>query len=171
MNLFSSTPLRTVPVADDPSHRVHADYKGRLVHSPRAGVETLYDLAKDAFARYGDRHCMAKRVFLGWKVPNKIKHFDDTIIWKTYKQVGDEAHKFGAALRKAGLVPAPPATDLNEVKTPWSDNLSVVCCHYLYRLTSLSWSLVPSRMAIFENTCPDWMVAAIGSVSQSISVV
>lgn len=117
--LWAAPALRTVPVADDPSHRVHSDYKGRLVQTPHEGVATLYDLLMDALARYGDNNCMAQRVFLGWKVPHKVKHFDDTILWRTYRQVADEAHKFGAALRAAGLVPAPPTTDLDKVKTPW----------------------------------------------------
>jgi hypothetical protein len=106
-------------VADDPSHRVHADYKDNLVQTPRDGVDTLYDLAKDAFQRYGSNHCMANRVFLGWKVDKKVKHFDTNVVWRTYEQVCEEAHKFGASLRAAGLQTAPATTTLDKVKTPW----------------------------------------------------
>jgi hypothetical protein len=98
---------------------VHAEYKGNLVSKPHDNVDTLYDLAKDAFQRYGETNCMAQRAFLGWKVPNKVKHFSEEISWRTYDQVGIEAHKFGAALRAAGLQPAPPTTNLLKVKTPW----------------------------------------------------
>ena len=55
------------------------------------------------------------------------------------------SHKFGAALRNAGLEPAPPTTNLEKVKTN-------------------------SRLAIFENTCPEWLMASLGAFSQSITV-
>jgi len=144
-NLFKSTPLRSVPVGDDPSHRVHPDYKGRLAQTPREGVATLYDLAKDAFARYGSRNCMGTRVFKGWKTPGKVKHFGD-IEWLSFAEVGVQVHKFGAALRSAGMKPAPSTTDLSMCTTP-------------------------SRMVIYENTCAQWMIAAMGAFSQGITVV
>lgn len=143
---FSDKPLRSVPVNDsDPSHRVDPRYKGALAKTPRDGVATLYDLAKDSFSRYGSRHCMGTREFKGWKVPGKVKEFGD-IHWVTYADVGVKAHKFGAALRAAGLKAAPPTTDLN-------------------RCTE------PCRIAIFENTCSEWMIAAIGSFTQALTVV
>jgi long-chain acyl-CoA synthetase len=144
--LFTPEPLRTVPVNDDESHRVDPRFRGNLAVTPRDGVETLYDLAKDAFKRYGARHCMGYRKFLGWKVPNKVKHFDTAITFKSFADVGADAHKFGAALRKCGIVPANDTTTLSKVETS-------------------------SRIAIFENTCADWMVAAMGAFSQSATVV
>mmetsp|Transcript_6473 Transcript_6473/g.16585 ORF Transcript_6473/g.16585 Transcript_6473/m.16585 type:complete len:725 (-) Transcript_6473:151-2325(-) len=143
-NLFKSEPLRSVPVANDESHRVHPDFKGHLATTPRDGVATLYDLAKDAFQRYGNRNCMGSRKFLGWKEPGKVKEFGETS-WKSFAQVGVDAHKFGAALRANGCVPAPPTTNLKKVSTS-------------------------SRIAIFENTCPDWMVACVGAFTQAITV-
>jgi long-chain acyl-CoA synthetase len=137
--------MRSVPVADDESHRVDPRYKHKLAATPRDGVETLYDLAKDAFARYGTRRCMGTRQFLGWKVPGKVKNFGDGIHWLTFSEVGVMAHKFGAACRSAGMQPAPYTTTLEAVKSP-------------------------CRVAIFENTCGDWMVAAIGCFTQSITV-
>mmetsp|Transcript_27749 Transcript_27749/g.64395 ORF Transcript_27749/g.64395 Transcript_27749/m.64395 type:complete len:716 (-) Transcript_27749:145-2292(-) len=139
-------PLRSVPVGDDPSHRVRADFRdGGLAKTPRAGIETLYDLTKDAIERYGERKCMGSRNLVGWKVPGKVKHFGDEISWKSFSQMGREAHKFGAALRAAGMIPAPDTTNLEKVQTP-------------------------SRMAIFENTCAEWMTACIGAFTQSITV-
>lgn len=138
-------PVRSVPVENDPSHRVHPDYKGALAETPREGVATLYDLAKDAFQRYGSRNCMGTREFKGWKVEKKIKHFGD-VTYLSFSDVGVQAHKFGAALRAAGMKAAPSTTDLSECKTP-------------------------SRIAIFENTCSEWMIAAIGSFTQSVTVV
>eukprot|EP00522_Entomoneis_paludosa_P008779 CAMPEP_0172447754 /NCGR_PEP_ID=MMETSP1065-20121228/6982_1 /TAXON_ID=265537 /ORGANISM="Amphiprora paludosa, Strain CCMP125" /LENGTH=724 /DNA_ID=CAMNT_0013199121 /DNA_START=71 /DNA_END=2245 /DNA_ORIENTATION=- len=143
-NLFKTEPVRSVPVGDDFSHRVHPDYTNGLATTPREGVATLYDLAKDAFQRYGGRDCMGTREFLGWKKPGKVKHFGKTS-WKSFSTVGTEAHKFGAALRANGCVPAPDTTDLSKVTTS-------------------------SRIAIFENTCADWMVAAIGAFTQAITV-
>lgn len=140
---FSKEPMRSVPVADDESHRVDARYREKLIETPRPGVATLYDLARDSFKRYGARECMGTRKFLGWKTP-KMKEFGD-IQWKSFADIGVDAHKFGAALRSAGMQPAPYSTTLDKVKSP-------------------------CRLAIFENTCAEWMVAAIGAFTQSITV-
>ena len=142
---FTSEPKRTVPVGDDESHRVDPRFKGKLVETPREGVSTLYDLVSDAFTRYGARRCMGTREFLGWKTPGKVKHFGD-VSWKSYAEMGAEAHKFGAALRAAGVVAAPSTTTLDPVSNA-------------------------SRIAIFENTCAEWMVAAMGAFTQSATVV
>jgi len=140
---FSSEPMRSVPVADDESHRVDPAFKGCLVHHPRDGVDSLYDLAKDAFIRYADRPCMGVREFLGMKT-DKVKHFGG-IHWRTFEQVGTASHKFGAALRKEGLDPAPTVTTLNKITTHCT-------------------------VAIFENTCPEWMIAAMGAFTQGLIV-
>ena len=121
--------MRSVPVGGDPSHRVRPGYEGGLAKTPREGVETLYDLAKDAFQRYGGRDCMGTREFKGWKVPGKVKSFGG-ISWKSFSQIGTDAHKFGAALRANGMVPVPATTSLKKVTTG-------------------------SRIAIFENTCAE----------------
>jgi long-chain acyl-CoA synthetase len=139
----SPEPVRTVPVAEDEAHRVDPRFKGRLAKTPREGVATLYDLQADSFVRYATRKCMGNREFLGWKNP-KVKHFGD-VTWWTFEEIGASSHKFGAALRKEGLVPAPETTTLDKMKTPCS-------------------------LAIFENTCPEWMIAALGAFSQSIVV-
>jgi len=141
--LFSPAPLRSVPVADDQAWRVQPDFKGNLASTPRKGISTLYDLAKDSFSRYSDRNCMAVREFKGWYKP-KVKHFGDTS-WRTFEQVGTESHKFGAALRARGLVAAPDTTTLDKIKTPCS-------------------------IAIFENTCAEWMISAVGAFSQGMIV-
>jgi long-chain acyl-CoA synthetase len=142
---FKRKTLRSVSVHDEPSHRVDPRYKGCLAETPRRGVATLYDLAKDAFARYGSRHCMGTREFNGWKVPGRVKYFGD-VIWLSFADVGVQAHRFGAALRAAGMTAAPATTDLHQCKEP-------------------------CRLAIFENTCAEWMIAAIGSFTQGMSVV
>jgi len=143
--LVTPSRLRSVPVDDDESHRVDPRFKGNLATTPRPNVETLYDLAKDSFKRYGNRDCMGTRRFLGWKVPNKVKEFGPDIEWKSFAEMGVEAHKFGAALRSSGLQPAPFETTLDKAKTP-------------------------CRIAIFENTCAPWMIAAMGAFTQGVAV-
>ena len=78
------------------------EYKEARVTTLRDGVATLYDLTKDSFARFASRQAMGQRVFKGWKVPGKVKHFGD-VEWLSYGEVGEKAAKFGAALRKEGL--------------------------------------------------------------------
>jgi long-chain acyl-CoA synthetase len=122
---------------------VQPAHKGKLAATPKLGKKNLYDLANASFHAYADAMCMGTREFKGWYKP-KVKHFGDTS-YRTYKQVGEEVHKFGAALRARGLVAAPDTTTLDKIKTPCS-------------------------IAIFENTCPEWMISAMGAFSQGIIV-
>jgi long-chain acyl-CoA synthetase len=142
--LMKGTPLRSVPVEKDESHRVDPRFKGALADCPRPGVTTLYEIAKDSFQRFGPVKCMGSRKFIGWKTP-KIKEFDEGLDWITFAQMGVKAHKFGAALRANGCEPALKETSLEKVKTS-------------------------CRMAIFENTCAEWMIAAMGAFTQAITV-
>jgi len=139
----ASEPKRSVPVGDDESVRVMTEFKDARVETPREGVYTLYGMTKDCFTRFGSRKCMGYREFKGWKSP-KVKHFGDSK-WLSYSEVGEKANKFGAALRKEGLVPAPDTTTLEKVKTSCA-------------------------IAIFENTCYQWMTSALGAFSQSLIV-
>jgi len=98
-----------------------------------------------AFLKYPERKCMGTREYLGMHtVKPPVKHFGD-VIWKSYEEIGKEVHKFGAALKKVGLVAAPQKATLDKMTTPCS-------------------------LAIFENTCGEWMVAAQAAFSQSIVV-
>jgi long-chain acyl-CoA synthetase len=144
---LSGEPVRSVPVNSDPTHRVDPAFKGKLIERPASsGGTTLYELGVHAFKRFGSKNCMGSRKFLGWK-DSKTKEFEKgTVIWLSFSEVGTKAHKFGAALRANGMVSAPPTTDLKACKTP-------------------------CRIAIFENTCAEWMVAAMGAFTQGISVV
>jgi long-chain acyl-CoA synthetase len=142
--LTKSPAVRTVPLGDDPSHRVHPQFKDARVTKPSTGAATLYDMAKSSFETYADCVCMRRRDFIGWKSP-KVKEFGSNVEELTYKQVGEKAHKFGAALRANGCVPSATTTDLEKVTQP-------------------------CRIAIFENTCPEWMMSALGAFSQSVGV-
>lgn len=105
----------------------------------------MWELAKFAFDQYPNSVCMRQREFVGMKSP-KVKEFSSKIKEWTSSDVEDKATKFGAALVANGCVAADPVTNLKKVTKP-------------------------CRMAIFENTCPEWMMACIGAFSQSIGVV
>ena len=144
--LLTPTPLRSVPVADDESHRVHAKHKGNPKITPVEGVSTLHELANHAFKNYGHCRSMGQREYLGPLSTNtKIQHFGTNVTYRTYDDVKEQSLKFGASLRSAGLVPSPAKGTL--------DQLTTSC-----------------TLAIFENTCPEWMIGAFGAFSQSISI-
>jgi len=146
LKLFEKTPLRSVPKDSNQSHRIRTDCKDKgLLAKPPNGVTTLYEMAQNSFSKYPDFKCMGTREYKGMKsIKPPVKHFGD-VAWKTYAQVEKEAQQFGAALRGVGLVPAPEKADLEPITTPCS-------------------------LAIFENTCQEWMIAAQGSFTQSIVV-
>lgn len=135
--------MRSVPVADDETHRVHADFKGNLKNSPYPGVTTLHELAMNAYKLFGSCNAMGQREYLGQHTP-KQKKFGQTT-FRTYDQLKDASHKFGASLRKAGLVASPDNATLDQLTTPCT-------------------------LAIYENTCSEWMIGALGAYTQSISV-
>jgi long-subunit acyl-CoA synthetase (AMP-forming) len=145
--MTAPSPVRSVPVADDPSHRVRQEFKGNLVTKPSNGASSLYEMAAASFKSHANEVCMRKRVFLGWKDDKKkVKEFGPDLIELKYGQVGEQANKFGAALRGiAGCVASDSTTTLDKVKKP-------------------------CRIAIFENTCAEWMISALGAFSQSIGV-
>jgi len=142
--MTKAEPLRSIPVGGDESHRTHPMCKDGLISKPSSGASTLFEMTKASFENFADSVAMRKREFLGWKSP-KVKKFGPGVQELTYAQVGEKAYKFGAALRANGCVPSDPKTKLKKVKK---------AC----------------RIAIFENTCPEWMMSALGAFSQSIGV-
>jgi long-chain acyl-CoA synthetase len=146
--MTAPSPIRSVPVADDPSHRVQQEFKGKLAMTPSNGACTLHEMAAESIKIHAKEVCMRKRLFLGWKDDKqKVKEFGPDVIELTYGQVGEQAYKFGAALREiGGCVPSDTTTTLDKVKKP-------------------------CRIAIFENTCAEWMISALGAFSQSVGVV
>jgi len=144
-HLLAKEPMRSVPVGDDPSHRVDPAFKDELATTPSSGCETLYAIAERSFRIYGDKNCMSTREYLGMhSVKPPIKKFGKTF-HKTFDTAKNESMKFGAALRKAGLTSAPEVATLDAIDTPCS-------------------------IAIFENTCSEWLIAALGAFSQSMIV-
>uniref|UniRef100_A0A7S1G3A0 AMP-dependent synthetase/ligase domain-containing protein n=1 Tax=Corethron hystrix TaxID=216773 RepID=A0A7S1G3A0_9STRA len=144
--LFAGSPLRSVAVDGNEAHRVRAGFSpATLELTPFPGVDTLHGLMERTFNTYSNLTCMKRRTFLGQHKGNpKVKHFGETTSL-TYAETEKMSQKFGASLRQAGLVPCPPEASLEQKTTP-------------------------STIAIFENTCPEWLCAAIGSFSQAISV-
>ena len=141
--LLTPTPLRSVAKSTDEAHRVPAKYADAPKTSPYPGVTTLYELAAYAAKKFGDRPAMGQREYLGMHTP-KIKKFGE-VSYRTYEQVNDASLRFGASLRAIGLVSSPPKATLDQLTTPCT-------------------------LAIFENTCPEWMIGALGAFSQSISI-
>jgi len=140
--------VRSVPVSSDPSHRwsTKCAASGTMSVTPfdaEPEINTIYAMTKRAVDLYGEKKCMGTRTFLGQK-NEKQKEFGATQ-WLSYGEMGERANKFGAALRAAGLEPAPSKTTLKQLKTPCS-------------------------IAIFENTCAPWQIAAQGAFTQSIIV-
>jgi long-chain acyl-CoA synthetase len=144
--LFGSTPsMRSVPLDNDPSHRTFEGFEEKRLETPSTGAKTLYEIANHSFRKHADQVAMKKRKFLGMEGQKKPK-FDKEIIEYSYKEVGEKAHKFGAALVAHGMCAAPNTTSLEK-------NTSTPC-----------------RMAIFENTCVEWMISCLGAFTQSIAV-
>lgn len=140
--------VRSNPVNGDENHRVHpSNTVDKLNTCPAEGMETLFDLCTYGFKTFPDNKCMGEREYLGlYKGNPKVKHFNgNNVTWRTYSEVEQESLKFGAALCAAGLHGAPTTTNLEQIT-------------------------LPCRIAIFENSCPEWMIAAIGAFSQSITV-
>eukprot|EP00980_Cylindrotheca_fusiformis_P023318 scaffold10345_cov158-Cylindrotheca_fusiformis.AAC.10 len=145
--MMAAEPIRSVPVDEkDPAHRVQPQFKNNLATYPHDGATTLYEVAKKSFDDYGNEVALRQREFIGWK-SKKVKEFSKTEVreWK-YSKVEEITAKFGAALRANGCVPSEPTTSIEKIQKP-------------------------CRMAIFENTCPEWLLSCIGAFSQSIGVV
>jgi long-subunit acyl-CoA synthetase (AMP-forming) len=136
--------MLSVPVGDDPAHRVRPEFKDKRLDKPSTNAATLYEIIRDSRNNFPDKVAMRKRQFLGMKSA-RVKEFAPEPIEYTYQQVGDMAHKFGAALRAHGMIACPTTTDLKQ-------------------------NTKPCRMAIFENTCAEWMISALGAFTQSIAV-
>ena len=144
--LFGSEPsMKSVALNNDPSNRTFEGFEEKRIETPSTGAKTLYEIAKNTFEKHGEHVGMKKRQFLGMEGPKKPK-FGKELIEYTWKEVGEKAHRFGAALVGHGMCAAPETTTLEK-------NTSKPC-----------------RMAIFENTCAEWMIACLGAFSQSITV-
>lgn len=73
-----------------------------------------------------------------------VKHYGTDVTSVSYGEVGEMVHKFGAALRKEGLVAAPERATLERIRTPCS-------------------------LAIFENTCQEWMIGTFLAAKHNVA--
>ena len=128
-------PMRSVAVGSDPSHRVQTAFKDGLKSTPFDGVTTLHELAMRAYKNYGHCDAMAQREYIGQKSA-KVKEFGE-VSSRTFDQVKEISLKFGASLRKIGMVPSADKATLDQLTTPCT-------------------------LAIFENTSPEWLISALG---------
>lgn len=139
---FTSTKSATVPVGSDPSHRAKRGYAKEPIRCP-PGQDTMYRIQRSVFSIYASNTATATREFLGMLNP-KVKKFGKQKT-ATYAELDRSSHKFGAALRGCGLVANTSVANVKKFETPCS-------------------------LAIFENTCAEWITAAMGCFSQSIIV-
>lgn len=76
--MLTTTPMRSVSVGDDPSHRVSPEYKDGLIVSPDPeNIHTLFDISNVSFEKYADKKCMGAREFKGQRSA-KVKEFGPT---------------------------------------------------------------------------------------------
>ena len=129
---------------------VNSIEKGVLMTRPFPEVGTMYDMVARAVRKYGPQRSLGTRQLLevkteeGQRFPTKV--FGQTE-WRTYKQVGEQAHDFGSGLRALGMVPMNLAEG-----TPCE---SVEGGH---------------TVLMYEDTCAEWFIGACGAFSQSLVV-
>ena len=115
---------------------------------------TAHQLFQKAFQRFADRKCMGTREFLGWHTPEgqkyPVKIFGDSS-WQTYGEISERVQAFGAGLVALGMKPMP----LDMAKSVVGDFAAIKGPHCLL---------------VFEETCADWMTAAMGAMSMSMPV-
>ena len=127
---------------------VEAIAAGELINDPpNLGGEchTAYEALARAYKVHAGRPAQLIRPLLSWRTeagyrfPAKV--FGPTIT-KTFAQLGEEAHAFGAGLRALGLKPQPASLASKD----------------------------HAGLLIYEDTCAEWFVAAHGAFSQDIVV-
>eukprot|EP01063_Lacrimia_lanifica_P035807 TRINITY_DN6922_c0_g1_i1.p1 TRINITY_DN6922_c0_g1~~TRINITY_DN6922_c0_g1_i1.p1 ORF type:complete len:740 (+),score=331.47 TRINITY_DN6922_c0_g1_i1:78-2297(+) len=124
--------------------------QGALTTKPLPDVSTLYDLFIRAVKLYGPQKSLGTRRLLenkmieGIRFPTKV--FGETD-WRTYQQVGEEAVNFGCGLRALGMQPL-----------------------HLAANESFDDAKGPNMVLMYEETCAEWLIAANGIMSQSLTV-
>jgi len=123
-----------------------------LVGTPIPGKTDVFSLLEHAFEKYASYNCLGTRTFLGWHYPEgakfPLKIFGSST-WKKYSEVHDEALAFGRGLRALGMVPI-TVEQSREVADEFKPIPDKNC------------------LLIFEETCANWVTAAIGAFSQSL---
>ena len=113
-------------------------------------VRTTAALLDHVAAKYGPRRAMGTREYLGDYKPEgakfPLKKFGETS-WLTFAEVHARARRFGAALvdKSIGMRPLPPGADVEAVDGPHT-------------------------VLLFEDTCAEWMICALGALGQGLVV-
>jgi long-chain acyl-CoA synthetase len=120
------------------------------VPASEGDVRTTGALLKHVAKKYGSYRAMGTRTFLGDYKPEgakfPLKKFGETN-WITFQELHDRSMRFGAALvdKSVGMKPLPPGCDLEKIKGPHT-------------------------VLLFEDTSAEWMICALGALSQSLVV-
>ena len=126
---------------------VEAIAAGKLEDGTRGGtVKTIYDLLSENYKQHASLKAQGTRPLLSWRAPDPgfkfpAKEFGTTT-WRSYGEMGELAHAFGAGLRALGM--SPQAANAMTVDH--------------------------SGVLIYDETSADWMVCAQGAISQNIVV-
>jgi len=128
------------------------DGVANLRTTPTQGMNTAFELIQDSCMKHQNLKAMGTRTFLGWHKPGKfpLKIFGDTK-WITYGQLKQQYEAFGRGLLSLGMEPLS-----KEASSAVADRFEQIPG--------------PNCMLIFEETCANWMTAALGAMSQSIVV-
>ena len=125
---------------------VEAIAAGKLEDGTRGGsVSTIYDLLSANYKQHATLRAQGIRPLVKWQTDEGFrfpaKVFGATT-WRTYSEMGQLAHAFGAGLRALGM--SPQGADAMQ-----ADHKGVL---------------------IYDETSADWMVCAQGAISQDIVV-
>lgn len=124
---------------------VEAIANGELTSTVDPSITTAYESLALAYKEFASNRAQGTRPVLSWKADEgfrfKAKVFGETQ-WRTYGELGELTHAFGAALRKCGVGPQPTNAENVDHK----------------------------GLLIYDETSGDWMVAAQGAMSQSVVV-
>lgn len=138
----------SIAPTSDPDVRRHMASFDALLTTVKPCVQTAHDLLQRAFGLYATCDAHGIREFLGDHKPEgakfALKMFGETRYVK-YSEVGEQVAKFGRGLVELGMKPCPRGEDIEHNQNP-------------------------STLLIFEETCPEWLIACFGAFSQSLSV-
>ncbi|EOD21444.1 long chain acyl-CoA synthetase [Emiliania huxleyi CCMP1516] len=112
------------------------------------GCHTAYEAFALAYSKFatnraqGTRTLLEAKVESGYRFPTKARAMFGPTTWRTYAELGELAHAFGAGLRHLGIEPQPADAVSADHK----------------------------GALVYDETSADWMVAAHGCMSQDIVV-
>eukprot|EP00310_Coccolithus_braarudii_P020572 CAMPEP_0183331580 /NCGR_PEP_ID=MMETSP0164_2-20130417/921_1 /TAXON_ID=221442 /ORGANISM="Coccolithus pelagicus ssp braarudi, Strain PLY182g" /LENGTH=788 /DNA_ID=CAMNT_0025500093 /DNA_START=25 /DNA_END=2391 /DNA_ORIENTATION=+ len=145
-----AAPVYTVPINGSlPESQVWRSVEAIAAKQMETGktgdIDTAFALLKDSYEKNASKQAQGTRKFLEWKTeegerfPSKV--FGETE-WRTFGELAELAHAFGAGMRTLGIGPQPADALISDHK----------------------------GVLIYEDTCADWMLACQGCFTQDIVV-